>query len=473
MKGISFIICSRDPGLLDELKKNINEKIDHLADYEIIAISNQNNAYSIASAYNKGIAAAKYNLLCFIHEDVRFITDDFGAILIKKFENPEIAAVGVAGSTLLPETGSWFSLARPFVQGQVVHKLPNKEQLDRYGVIRQDTDVVVLDGLFIVVRKEIAQSTKFDEETFDGFHFYDIDFTLRIAQKHKIIVTYDILLQHFSGGKFDESWTRYRERLIHKYKLPYTKLQNIPQQEGKWAACPYDSRKTYPKILVGCPTSFHKEYCLDEYARAIKSLTYPNYDILLIDNSLGEEYSKKIASYSLPVIKGPYLESARERIIASRNLLKQYAIDNNYEYLLSLEQDVIPPQDIIERMLVHDRQVITGIYFNRDNKQQLYPLAYVISNQPPNKLPDMRPLNQEELWRNIFFQIISAGLGCLLIHKDVLARITFRYEGEEPFDDRFFFLDLYNLKIKAFADTSIKCRHFILNRPYQWRDIKK
>ena len=53
-----------------------------------------------------------------------------------------------------------------------------------------------------------------------------------------------------------------------------------------------------PKILVGCPTSFHKEYALEQYAESIKALTYPNYDILLVDNSKDDVYFKRIKKLS-------------------------------------------------------------------------------------------------------------------------------------------------------------------------------
>jgi len=35
------------------------------------------------------------------------------------------------------------------------------------------------------------------------------------------------------------------------------------------------------------------------------------------------------------------------------------------------------------------------------------------------------------------------------------------------------FKDLYNKKIPVYADTSIKCKHLIYNRPYPWSKIKK
>ena len=197
MKGISFIICSRNPGLLEELKSSISSKIGlQEKDYEILSIDNKENKHSISSAYNSGISLSKFAILCFLHEDVRFLTNNFGNILLNKFSNNEIAALGVAGSTLLQEDAIWFSSKRPFVQGRVVHSTKRGEQIDIYSATRQDAEVVVLDGLFIAARKKVAEELKFDEE-FKGFHFYDIDFSLRVAMHHKVIVMKDILLQYF------------------------------------------------------------------------------------------------------------------------------------------------------------------------------------------------------------------------------------------------------------------------------------
>ncbi|MDD5331688.1 MAG: hypothetical protein PHE43_02605 [Candidatus Nanoarchaeia archaeon] len=229
-----------------------------------------------------------------------------------------------------------------------------------------------------------------------------------------------------------------------------------------------------PRVLVGCPTSYHKEYCFDEYLKAVKNLTYDNYDILLVENSENDNFFNKIKS-KLPVIKGPYDESARERIIMSRNLLKEKTIEN-YDYFLSLEQDVIPPSNIIELFLEHDKKVISGIYFNRDLKtRNLTPLAYIeLPKEKGEELPSMRSLTDSEILSDKLIKIVSCGLGCVLIHKDILKKIIFRYEKDkDAFDDRFFGIDLYKLNESIYCDTRVKCKHFILNRPYEWKDIKK
>jgi len=151
-----------------------------------------------------------------------------------------------------------------------------------------------------------------------------------------------------------------------------------------------EDKKNIPRILVGCPTSFHKEYCLKEYAESIKNLTYKNFDVLLVDNSKDNGvYIEKIKELGLNAIKGLYFEGAMDRIVASRNILAQKTIKEDYDYFLSLEQDVIPPKDIIEQMLKSEKKIITGVYFNHNNidgEIKLIPLVYKIVEDKLNKI---------------------------------------------------------------------------------------
>ena len=71
------------------------------------------------------------------------------------------------------------------------------------------------------------------------------------------------------------------------------------------------------RVLIGCPTSIHKEYCLKEYLDGINSLTYKYFDLVLVDNSEKSKYYNKLRECGVKVIKDGYNESAKERIISS------------------------------------------------------------------------------------------------------------------------------------------------------------
>ncbi len=226
------------------------------------------------------------------------------------------------------------------------------------------------------------------------------------------------------------------------------------------------------KILLGCPTCDLYEYCLFEYLATIKELSYNNYDILLVDNSKNNRYSDLLKQNGINVIKDEYKERAIDRIVSSRNILRKYAIDNNYDYLLIIEQDVIPPKDVIEKLLNHNKNITAGVYFTQtiyDGKKEIVPMLY---KQYDEEIGKMRYFTQEELTGNLE-EARNAGLGCMLISKEVLEKINFRYIQDKPaFDDVWFANDIRKLGYKIYADTRVKCKHLILKRPWTWGQLK-
>ncbi|MBI2105458.1 hypothetical protein HYT56_01310 [Candidatus Woesearchaeota archaeon] len=241
------------------------------------------------------------------------------------------------------------------------------------------------------------------------------------------------------------------------------------------------------KILVGSPVNEMYDYCINEYVKALTSLTYKNYDILLVDNSKGDVFYKKLKNMNIPVIKGKYFQEPRDRMVFGRNLLREKAIEGNYDFFLNIDQDVIPPNDIIERFLQHKKRVVTGIYFNYkkftpknlgekegERHGELFATVWAFTN----KKDVLRQINENELTGELKL-IASCGSGCLFIHNSVLKKIKFHYSKEYDnkeknyfvFDDVFLCRDLMDLKIQLYADTSMICKHLIKDKPWIWKDF--
>lgn len=226
------------------------------------------------------------------------------------------------------------------------------------------------------------------------------------------------------------------------------------------------------KVLVGGLVSDYHEYCINEFIKSVKTLQYNNYDLLLIDNSKDERFFNSIKD-KVPVIKGKHFKSVHERLAHNRNLLRQKALDGGYDYLLNLDQDVMPPRDIITTMLKHNKKIITGVYFNpweRNGEKKLLATIWVCARDNPKKLV---PVKQDIVAGNNLIKIDSCGSGCLMIHRNVLEIIKFRYnlsEGEGV-DDVFFCQDAKKEGFSIYADTSIKCKHMLSGRTWCWDDM--
>jgi len=222
-----------------------------------------------------------------------------------------------------------------------------------------------------------------------------------------------------------------------------------------------------PKILVGCPTSDHKNYCLQEYAESVKALNYDNFDVLIVDNSKGIDYLKQLKQHGLNAIKGPWFSKARDRIVTSRNILKDYTLKNGYDYLFSLEQDVIPNSNTLQRLFRHNKKIVSGVVMNNltvGNQTKLLPMVYVSHKLDPTGLDY---ISEEELSKPQLIEIKACALACVLIHKDVLKQINFRYTG--GFDDMMFCKDAIEKDFKIYLDTEVRPKHLHSS----WKYIEK
>lgn len=90
-----------------------------------------------------------------------------------------------------------------------------------YGVPSSTTGgLLALDGVLFATRRDIAKRIGFDELNFDGWHLYDLDFTLRAARAGLDCASCnDILVLHASQGNYDREWIRYAERFLSKHSL--------------------------------------------------------------------------------------------------------------------------------------------------------------------------------------------------------------------------------------------------------------
>src|SRR3989344_8893427 len=121
----------------------------------------------------------------------------------------------------------------------------------------------------------------------------------------------------------------------------------------------------YPKILVGAPVCNHYDYCLDKYLEALKTFDYPNYDILLVDNSQDETFYQKLKALGVPIIrKGHDNPSIKMKMIIGRNHLREKVLNEGYDYFFNLDQDVIPPKYTLKKLVQSGKKVITGVYCN-------------------------------------------------------------------------------------------------------------
>lgn len=222
---LSLIICTRDPQALAAVSQSVAQTIG--TSYEIIAIDNSQGKYGICEAYNVGAAQAQYELLCFMHEDIRFHTIGWGKVVADILADPTIGVLGVTGGRYqVAVPAAWWGCGLELCRENVLNVFPDghKEMDLRNPDAETLADMAVVDGLWMCSRKEVWQRYPFDSKIFTEFHFYDVDYCTEIYhQGLRVCVTFDLLIEHHSRGSVNTSWLHNALKYEHKRRgqLPF------------------------------------------------------------------------------------------------------------------------------------------------------------------------------------------------------------------------------------------------------------
>jgi glycosyltransferase involved in cell wall biosynthesis len=287
---ISVIIASVNKELLQAIQKNIHDTIG--VPFELLAFDNSIDQRGICAVYNEGMAKARFDLLCFTHEDVAFHTKDWGKTVVDIFNREKnLGVLGIAGSSYKPLTPTgwhgdtaidteYSNLIQSFKQGSsdTYHHLKRKKDQNL-------VKVASVDGVWMCVPKAVAAAVRFDEKVFRGFHCYDLDFCLSVGKTHDVAVTYEVLLQHFSEGNYTREWMAETIKL-HKKWCEHLPLYTEPFTARQIYQIERQSFKTFIKKLIryGFPvnTAFETLYYKKRFSALSKKLFFKlHYYILL------------------------------------------------------------------------------------------------------------------------------------------------------------------------------------------------
>lgn len=216
------------------------------------------------------------------------------------------------------------------------------------------------------------------------------------------------------------------------------------------------------KVLVGTPHADVKNYCLPDYIMSINLLTYKNKKVMVVDNSATNKNKKLIEQLGVDAVhikRGN--KSTRQLMAESSNYLRDITLKGNYDFLLHFEGDIIPPINVIERLLSHQLQVVSATYHIGFGSNS----HLMIQEKEKAGLMELRTSNvaaggDGKYMDGKLHEVHACGLGMTLIHRSVLEKIEFRWDPNvDMHPDTFFAVDLLYAGIKQYVDTSILCKH--------------
>jgi hypothetical protein len=212
---VSIVMCSATPARLEAALRGFRAALG-AREHEFVVIP---DARSLTEGYTRGLAKSRHGIVVFSHDDVELMSGGPFEALDRALEGNDV--VGIAGARLVTGPAVMWS-GHPHLGGFVA--LPDAQAPESMvaWVYSLECGVLAgmqsLDGMFLAARREAALAIGWDTATFDGFHFYDLDFTYRAHLAGlRVALTTDISALHMSDGSFDASWQRHAARFVAKF----------------------------------------------------------------------------------------------------------------------------------------------------------------------------------------------------------------------------------------------------------------
>ena len=161
----------------------------------------ENNRHSLPEIYNTAIGIAlernvDYLVLC--HDDIT-INSSLSPALASAFNKFDVVGVAGTSQAKIQEPALWHLMSDPnHLHGAVAHGDDNCKFMTSFGPYPHRA--IMLDGVFLGIKREVFSKIRFDEENPAKFHFYDLIYTLTCHQAGFKVGVGDIMIAHSSPG---------------------------------------------------------------------------------------------------------------------------------------------------------------------------------------------------------------------------------------------------------------------------------
>jgi GT2 family glycosyltransferase len=330
-----------------------------VGDFQILEYQN-NNQYSLAELYNKGISESLYDIVVCCHNDIK-LEKGWGRKLLEDFSNnPDCGIIGKAGSCYFPESGVYWERLQQTMVGQVYHHPPHQKKfLSKYSPkLPFLIPVVTIDGLFISFDKTKIKHT-FDE-SYGKFHFYDHGFSVpNYLDGVKIGVTSSFEITHESIGQPNQEFYESKEKFLEKWgnRLPLDlKPESVYVPKIK-----REKFKKFGKVGIIIPTKGKVGLLLNCIDSIYNHCDNEVFNIFIADTGSSNDEKTEIKNHikkwnNIKLVEYDYYNFAK----INNDVVKNHITDEN-EFLLFCNNDIVLLNDVISGMLsVFEKNKKTG-----------------------------------------------------------------------------------------------------------------
>lgn len=388
--------------LVDEILI-INNQVDKTPNWKLlthqkIRVLDQKENIKVNPSWNLGVQMSKNNTVAIINDDLCFDTKLFDRVSDHTEDDKDIYCFTVGGK----------KYNQPEITDGKIDLIKWEPGISSYGY-----------GQLMILNK------KYWKPVVDGLDFYfgdDYIFKSTLDRGGKVFLILNMKYEEDFGSTTRELGIN--EEYYDREKLIYNSwLESI------------ENKKDYnmKKILIAIPTN---KYIEPETFKSIYELDVPE----------GYEVDFQFFyGYQIDQI---------------RNLIAEWA--KRYDYLFSVDSDIVLPSDALRKMIEADKDIVTGLYIQRIPNTHTLEVYLVNPNGGFSNIP------RELLFQhNGLVEVAACGFGCCLVKGEVFRNMEYpHFYYQSALDHRntlsedvYFCKKARDSGFQIWADTTITCDH--------------
>ena len=204
------------------------------------------------------------------------------------------------------------------------------------------------------------------------------------------------------------------------------------------------------KILLFCPLNPDRDHkgspTVQLFGRTNQSIFRQDYPLIDMWFSKGDN---------------PFFDNnGRHNIAHNYQKARRFVLDNGYDYLFTVEADMIIPPDALTRLLACESDVAYGLYCFKNTSSWS---AWIQLDMDGGRSLRKEPAIAKAMWGKVI-DVAGVGLGCTLISRNVLEVLDFRVDDTRPslHNDWCFAYDCQQEGFRQVCDLGCVCGHISL-----------
>lgn len=264
-----------------------------------------------------------------------------------------------------------------------------------------------------------------------GKHFQDLDQNKFKVKSYWMRSGADNPLFYELIEKIDSEKIYCNKEIVCNYNdaSPYNDYKINGQEQNMNASSSYRNNK---RILIAVPTAKYIE------TETFKSI----YDLEIPDGY--ETDFQYFYGYQIDQI---------------RNLAAEWG--KNYDYTLFVDSDIVLPKDSLKKMLLADKDIISGLYIQR------IPNSHTMEVYMDTQGGGVTNIPHEYIDGRGIVEIAACGMGCCLINGSVFRKMEYPHffyksaieHRDTISEDVYFCMKARQYGFRVWADESIRCEH--------------